>query len=54
MIVRDGTRMQPRVEIGFVDKDFINNMVTIRAEQRIALAVKQSTAMSFGDFGNVG
>lgn len=45
-------RWQPRVEVGFVNDDFTRNLVTIRAEERIALAVKKSDAMAYGDFGN--
>jgi len=37
------------VEMGFVDKDFTNNLVTIRAEMRAAMAVYQPTAVRFGD-----
>lgn len=43
-------RWQPRVEVGFVDDDFTRNLVTIRAEERIALAVRHGEAMSFGTF----
>jgi len=43
-------RWSPRVEMGYVNDDFTRNLVTIRAEERIALAVKQPDAMSFGDF----
>lgn len=43
-------RWQPRVELGFVNDDFTKNMVTIRAEERIALAVKHGDAMSYGTF----
>lgn len=37
------------VEMGFVDKDFTNNLVTLRAELRAAMAVYQPTAVRFGD-----
>ena len=43
-------RWQPRVEVGFVDDDFTRNMVTIRAEERVALAVRHGDAMSYGTF----
>jgi len=43
-------RWQPRVEVGFVDDDFTRNMVTIRAEERIALAVRHGEAMAYGSF----
>jgi len=33
--------------------NFIRNMVTIRADERLGLAVKNSSALSLGDFGNV-
>ncbi|WP_386682994.1 phage major capsid protein [Loktanella sp. R86503] len=46
-------RWQPRVEVGYVNDDFTRNLVTIRAEERIALAVKKSDALAYGDFGNV-
>lgn len=46
-------RWQPRVETGYVNDDFTRNLVTVLAEERIAFAVKQSAALTFGDFGNV-
>ena len=46
-------RWQPRVEAGYVNDDFTRNLVTILAEERIAFAVKQPTALTYGDFGNV-
>ena len=46
-------RWQVRVEVGYVNDDFTKNLVTIRAEERVALAVKQSAALTLGDFGNV-
>ena len=33
--------------------NFVRYMVTIRAEERIGLALKNATALSYGDFGNV-
>jgi hypothetical protein len=32
---------------------FTRNMVAILAEQRLALAVKQAGALTYGDLGNV-
>lgn len=46
-------RWEARVEAGYVDKDFINNMVTILAEERGALAVYRPEAFIYGDFGDV-
>jgi HK97 family phage major capsid protein len=46
-------RWQPRVEVGYVNDDFTRNLVTILAEERLALAVKQGDALIYGDFGNV-
>lgn len=46
-------RWEARIEVGYVDKDFINNMVTILAEERLAFAVKNPKALTYGDFGNV-
>lgn len=43
-------RWQPRVETGFVDDDFTRNLVTIRAESRIAQAIKHSDALITGSF----
>jgi HK97 family phage major capsid protein len=43
-------RWQPRVEVGYVDDDFTRNMVTIRAEERVALAVRHGDALSYGTF----
>lgn len=37
------------VEMGFVNADFTNNLVTIRAEMRAALAVYQPLAVRYGD-----
>jgi HK97 family phage major capsid protein len=44
-------RWAPRVEVGYINDQFVRNMVSILAEERIALAVKQSAALIFGDFG---
>ncbi|MBB3944762.1 HK97 family phage major capsid protein [Rhizobium skierniewicense] len=46
-------RWEARIEVGYVDKDFINNMVTVLAEERLAFAVKNPKALTYGDFGNV-
>lgn len=46
-------RWTARVEVGSVDDDFIRNLVTVLAEERVALAVKQPAALIYGDFGNV-
>ena len=46
-------RWDARVEVGYVDKDFIMNLVTILAEERLALAVYRPEAFVFGDFGRV-
>ncbi|MBE0455779.1 MAG: phage major capsid protein [Roseovarius sp.] len=46
-------RWQPRVEVGYENDDFTKNLVTVLAEERIALAVKWGDALTYGDFGNV-
>ena len=38
------------VEMGYVNSDFTNNVVTIRAEERLALAVEKPSAIYYGDF----
>lgn len=43
-------RWSPRVETGYVNDDFTRNLVTVLAEERIAFAVKQPTALTFGSF----
>lgn len=45
-------RWVPRIETGYVNDDFTRNLVTIRAEERIAMAVKHTAAITYGDFGN--
>lgn len=47
-------RWTARVEIGTVNDDFTKNLVTVLAEERLAQHVKQSGALVYGDFGNVG
>lgn len=47
-------REQANVALSTEDGDnFVRNLVTIRAEERLGLAVKNPNAMSLGDFGNV-
>lgn len=47
-------RWAPRVEVSTEHADFfIKNMVAILAEERLALAVKNALALTYGDFGNV-
>ncbi|MBB4375617.1 phage major capsid protein [Bradyrhizobium sp. SBR1B] len=43
-------RWDARVEVGYVNDDFIKNLVTVLAEERVALAVKASLALTYGDF----
>lgn len=38
------------VEMGYVNSDFTNNVVTLRAEERLALAVEKPSAIYYGDF----
>lgn len=38
------------VEMGYVNADFTNNLVTIRAEERLALAVERPAAILYGAF----
>ena len=47
-------RMDPEVVASSEDRDnFVKNMITVRAEERLALAVKRTAALITGDFGNV-
>jgi HK97 family phage major capsid protein len=43
-------RWDGRVETGFVNDDFIKNLVTILGEERLALAVYRPEAFIYGDF----
>jgi len=38
------------VEMGYVDKDFTNNLITIRAEERLGLGVDRPAGIYYGDF----
>lgn len=47
-------RMDTEVLISSEDRDnFITNMLTVRAERRLALAVKRPPALIYGDFGRI-
>lgn len=47
-------RWQARVEVATENEDdFVKNMVTILAEERLALAVYRPEAFVYGDFGNL-
>lgn len=42
-------RQMATIEMGYVDDDFTRNLVTIRAEERLALSVDKATAILYGD-----
>jgi HK97 family phage major capsid protein len=44
-------RWTARVEVGTVNDDFVRNLLTVLAEERVALAAKDTTALVRGDFG---
>lgn len=46
-------RWDARVETGYVNDDFVKNLITVLAEERLALAVYRPEAFIYGDFGNV-
>lgn len=47
-------RWQARVEVATENEDdFVKNMVTVLAEERLALAVYRPEAFIYGDFGNI-
>jgi HK97 family phage major capsid protein len=46
-------RWDARVETGYVNDDFTKNLVTILAEERLALAVYRPESFIYGDFGRV-
>ena len=47
-------RMQARVDVALEDRDnFVKNLVTIRGEERLALAVFRPEAMIYGDFNDI-
>lgn len=43
-------RQSTTVEVGYVNDDFSRNLLTLRAEERLALAVDQPNAILYGDF----
>ncbi len=43
-------RWQARIEVGYVNDDFVRNLCTILAEERLALAVKNPQALTYGNF----
>ncbi|MBN8956767.1 MAG: phage major capsid protein, partial [Rhizobiales bacterium] len=47
-------RMDVEVLVSSEDRDnFVKNMLTVRAEKRLAMVVKRPAALVYGDFGNV-
>ncbi|KQT04141.1 phage major capsid protein [Rhizobium sp. Leaf386] len=45
-------RWEARVEVGFVDDDFIRNLITLLGEERLAFAVRRPKALTYGDFSD--
>lgn len=43
-------RWEARIELGYVNDDFVNNLVTILGEERLGLGVKRPDALIYGDF----
>lgn len=52
--IRNSTALYVRqgatVELGYVNADFTNNLVTIRVEERLGLGVERPSALLYGDF----
>ncbi|MCC2608383.1 phage major capsid protein [Neorhizobium petrolearium] len=46
-------RWDARIEAAYTEDDFIKNLITILAEERLALAVYRPEAFIYGDFGRV-
>lgn len=44
------TRQGATVEMGYVNADFTNNLVTIRVEERLGLGVERPSAILYGNF----
>ena len=44
------TRQGATVEMGYINEDFTNNLVTIRAEERLGLGVEVPSAILYGEF----
>ena len=43
-------RQGTTIEMGYVNADFTNNLITIRAEERLGLGVERPSAILYGDF----